>query len=141
MGTNITPEISKRKSFYISKHRYYELKHFCLQYPEWKKELVELRESYEPKSQLGGNIKFSNDVTDKTGNLATNIVYLENCIKLVESVANELDSVLGWYIFKAVTEDLSYVTLSTEFYIPCGKDIYYKLYRQFFYILSERRMI
>lgn len=29
-------EISKKNPHYISKHRYYELKHFCLQYPEWK---------------------------------------------------------------------------------------------------------
>lgn len=29
-------EVSKRNKYYISKHRYYELKHFCLQYPEWK---------------------------------------------------------------------------------------------------------
>ena len=29
------PELSKKNKYYISKHRYYELKHFCLQYPEW----------------------------------------------------------------------------------------------------------
>jgi hypothetical protein len=139
MATNIIPEISKRSSFYISKHRHYELKHFCLQYPEWKKELLELRSSYEPKSQWGGTVRYSNKVSDKTGDLATRIVYLENCIQLIESVASEVDPVLGWYILKAVTEDLSYVTLDTKFYIPCGKDLYYKLYRQFFWILSKRR--
>ena len=30
-------EVSKRNKYYISKHRYYELKHFCLQYSEWTK--------------------------------------------------------------------------------------------------------
>ena len=25
-----------KTEFTLSKHRYYELKHFCLQYPEWK---------------------------------------------------------------------------------------------------------
>lgn len=29
-------ELSERNPYYISKHRYYELKHFCLQYPEWE---------------------------------------------------------------------------------------------------------
>ena len=32
MGTNIRPKISERNQFYISKHRYYELKHFSMQY-------------------------------------------------------------------------------------------------------------
>lgn len=26
-----------KTEFALSKHRYYELKHFCLQYPEWKR--------------------------------------------------------------------------------------------------------
>lgn len=37
MSTTIRPEISKKKNYWIEKHRYYELKHFCLQYPIWKK--------------------------------------------------------------------------------------------------------
>ena len=35
------PELSKKSPYWIDKHRYYELKHFCLQYPLWKKELAE----------------------------------------------------------------------------------------------------
>lgn len=27
-----------------TKHRYYELKHYCLQYPEWKRMLSKIRE-------------------------------------------------------------------------------------------------
>ena len=42
MSTRIIPEISKNKPEWIPKHRYYELKHFCLQYPEWKKMVSEL---------------------------------------------------------------------------------------------------
>ena len=33
MATTIRPEVSTRNPFWINKHRYYELKHFCLQYP------------------------------------------------------------------------------------------------------------
>lgn len=29
-------ELSKRNPYWIEKHRYYELRHFCLQYPIWK---------------------------------------------------------------------------------------------------------
>ena len=31
------PELSKKSKYWIPRHRYYELKHFCLQYPEWEK--------------------------------------------------------------------------------------------------------
>lgn len=33
MGTNIRPELSNKSPYWIERHRYYELKHFCLQYP------------------------------------------------------------------------------------------------------------
>ena len=33
-------QLSAKNPCHIPKHRYYELKHFCLQYPDWKKALV-----------------------------------------------------------------------------------------------------
>ena len=30
------PELSKKNEYWLPKHRYYELKYFCLQYPYWK---------------------------------------------------------------------------------------------------------
>ena len=37
MGTTLRAELSEKNPYWIEKHRYYELKHFCLQYPIWKK--------------------------------------------------------------------------------------------------------
>lgn len=37
MGTTIRPELSEKNPYWIERHRCYELKHFCLQYPIWKK--------------------------------------------------------------------------------------------------------
>lgn len=45
MGTIIRPEISEKNKFWIDRHRYYELKHFCLQYPNWKSRRSELDRS------------------------------------------------------------------------------------------------
>ena len=42
MATLIRPEISRKNKYYIDKHRHYELKHFCLQYPSWKKAYADL---------------------------------------------------------------------------------------------------
>lgn len=33
MANDIRPEVSQKNPYWIGKHRYYELKHFCLQYP------------------------------------------------------------------------------------------------------------
>lgn len=33
MGNIIRAEVSENNPYWIEKHRYYELKHFCLQYP------------------------------------------------------------------------------------------------------------
>ena len=37
MSTTIRPELSEKNQYWIEKHRYYELKHFCLQYPIWRR--------------------------------------------------------------------------------------------------------
>ena len=34
-----TPDISKKNPYWIDRERYYELKHFCLQYRYWKRRL------------------------------------------------------------------------------------------------------
>lgn len=42
MATTIRPELSEKNPYWIEKHRYYELKHFCLQYPIWRKAYASL---------------------------------------------------------------------------------------------------
>ncbi len=40
MATKIRSEISKKKMYWLPKHRQLELVHFCLQYPDWKMRLA-----------------------------------------------------------------------------------------------------
>ena len=42
MSTTIRPALSYKNKYWIEKHRYYELKHFCLQYPGWKRDYMAL---------------------------------------------------------------------------------------------------
>ena len=42
MSTVIRSVVSKKNPYYISKHRMLELKHFCMQYEEWRQEYVKL---------------------------------------------------------------------------------------------------
>ena len=60
-------------------------------------------------------------------------------IELIEQAATETDAELGDYILKAVTEGISYDHLKARLEIPCCKDVYYELYRRFFWILNRER--
>lgn len=138
MATVIRAEISERNKYWISKHRHYELKHFCLQYPIWKKKLQALNQLHIPTSkfetQHGSNIP--NDIIAAQ---AIKRVRLMDKIDLIEKAALEADEDLYEYILKAVTEGLSYTYLKTSMNIPCGRDMYYDRYRKFFWLLSEER--
>lgn len=138
MGTDIRPEISKKNRYWISRHRYYELKHFCLQYPEWAKEYSKLRESISGDICVGGGIK-SSDVRDKTGEIAVKLAELDRCMSLVKKLCNEADARLSEFIFMAVTEGKSYAALSSVYEIPCGQDTYYDRYHKFFWLLDKMR--
>ncbi|MCR5704240.1 MAG: hypothetical protein K6G85_06420 [Eubacterium sp.] len=126
------PELSKKNKWYISKHRYYELKHFCLQYPEW----VEKYKSAIRYPQGIGNTE-SPEWNDPTGNSVESMDIWRTKIRKVEEAAFRTDEVLGRYILKAVTEDLSFNAMKMLYEIPCEKDMYYDRYRKFFYILSN----
>lgn len=133
----VRSELSKRNKYWIHKHRHYELKHFCLQYPEWKKEYLSLTEI--GTSMSSDRIPSNNLPGDPTGRLAIARANLSERIELIEQIARDADDYIGEYILKAVTENLSYTHLKTKFNIPCGKDMYYDRYRRFFWLLSKVR--
>lgn len=138
MATVIRPEISEKNKYWIDKHRHYELKHFCLQYPEWKKAYAEFNDVDIPLSMIE-RIPTSNLPGDPTSKRALMRAHYSDKIKLLEKVALETDIYLHKYILKAVTEGLSYTYLKTRLDIPCGKDMYYDRYRRFFWLLSKVR--
>ena len=136
MGTVIRPKISQKNKYWIEKHRHYELKHFCLQYPIWKKALAGLIDI--GVSSTAGEIR-GNDISDPTSEIAVKRLRYSDKISLVEEAAKEADSTLSPYILKAVTEGLSYTHLSTQMHIPCSRDTYYDRYRRFFWLLNKSR--
>ena len=138
MATLIRAEISPKNQYWIDKHRHYELKHFCLQYPIWKKIYSEFSDPNMPLSTIE-RIPTSNLPGDPTAKRAMiKAQYLEK-ISLIEKIAKETDNYLYNYILKAVTENLSNTYLKTRLEIPCSRDMYYDRYRRFFWLLSEAR--
>ena len=138
MATVIRPEISEKNKYYIDKHRYYELKHFCLQYNEWKKAYASCCESVIFSSKFE-RMASSNMPSDLTAKYATLRAQYAKKIQLIEDAAVAADPVLYKYLLKAVTEGLSYTYLKTTMNIPCGRDMYYDRYRRFFWILNNER--
>ena len=138
MATIIRPEISSKHKYWIDKHRHYELKHFCLQYPSWKRTYADFDNPSMSLSMIE-RVPTSNIPGDPTAKRALlKAQYLER-IKLIEKTALETDAYLHNYILKAVTENLSYTYLKSKLNIPCGRDMYYDRYRRFFWILSNSR--
>lgn len=138
MATMIRPELSIKNKYRIDKHRHYELKHFCLQYPSWKKIYAEYCDVSIPLSVIE-RFPTSNLPNDPTAKRATMKAHYLERIKLVEETALETDRYLYEYIIKAVTENLSYTYLKTRLNIPCSRDTYYDRYRRFFWLLNETR--
>lgn len=133
MSTSIRSTISKRNKYWIPKHRYLELRHFCLQYPEWKRDLRE----YSWRSS--GVISQGNEWSDPTSKAAERREQANNCISMVEKCAKASSNELWAYLLKAVTQDMSYVALRMIDEIPCGRDMYYECYRKFFWLLDKSR--
>jgi hypothetical protein len=137
MATLIRPEVSRKNKYWIDKHRYYELKHFCLQYPIWKKTyaaIIELSASSPTLERVS-----SSDISDLTAKCAIRKAYYGDRIKMIEQAAMEADEELYIYILKAVTEGLAYTYLTSQMHIPCSRDTYYDRYRRFFWLLNESR--
>lgn len=138
MATVIRAKISEKNKYYIDKHRYYELKHFCLQYKEWKRAYEACNEAIIFTSTID-KLPSSNVTSDLTAKYALRKVQYAERIKLIEQTAKDADEFLYPYLLKAVTEGLSFTHLKARLDIPCGRDMYYDRYRKFFWLLSELR--
>lgn len=138
MGTTIRAELSKRNKFWIEKHRYYELKHFCLQYPNWKK-LYDSLDGMSKRTLRQVSISGSGNIDDPTAKCAEKREYCMKRMAMIEGISRATDETLADYIIKGVTEGLSYDVLKVQMNIPCSKDVYYEAYREFFWLLDQVR--
>lgn len=107
----------------ISKHRFYELKHFCLQYPEWQP-LYSQADGWAEESG-----KNEGDTTSRDGILRAQ---LATKIALVEDTCREICGDYERDILVLVTEGKKPKLRADQ------KDFWH-YYRKFFWELSRRR--
>lgn len=132
--SQMKPEVSERNPYRLPKHRYYELKHFCLQYPDWQNQLRELDGHGEFGFADTG--KKTPRLTNPTERIAIKRAALSEKVHLVEESARAADETLAPYLLAAVTEGYGFDTLKTTMDIPCERDMYYNRYRRFFAVLN-----
>ncbi len=119
----------------ISKTRYRELKNFCLQYNDWKKELANMP----PDTVKAANkeLPCSTGATfDSTSSLVARREFLQRKCERVEQAALAASGDLYQHIIKGVTNDYTYDWLR-HMGLPCSRATYYRLRRKFFYYLSK----
>ena len=134
MGTLIRAEISSRNTYYISRHRYYELKHFCMQYAEWKQNYRDL--DGRPKESAGMREYISEgSLPDPTAVFAEARLYFLEKMNMIEKTADRAAGDLSKLMLAAVTEGMSYEHISP----PCCKEVWYTAYRRFFWLLDKAR--
>lgn len=131
------PELSKKSLYHIPKHRYYELKHFCLQYEGWKNALTLIDFWEAAPIDMTGVIKGHSPESSTERKALARLYYL-NGMDIVDRCVEELDTVLAPYVKKGVTLGLGYEKLLAQG-CPCCRDIYYEYYRYFFWLLSKER--
>lgn len=125
------------KKYNISKHRFMELYHFCLQYTEWKDELKYKKDTVSSVNVT--DMPTSRENGDATANLAIRRAELQRKCELIERTAIEADSEIYQYIIKGVTEEnATYKYLKQILGMPCGKKMYYERRRKFYWMLSKK---
>lgn len=132
----VRPVVSKKNNYHISKHRFYELKHYCLQYDEWIDELMELDGGFRSTSIITID---NTSVDDPVFDHVDRKTELEGRVETIYRCAKKADRELWTHIVNAVTKDLSFSELKMLYKIPSDKNQYYKSYRRFFSILSQEK--
>lgn len=119
----------------ISRHRYAELKAFCLQYDEKKSKISRGIGAMNYDGMPKGNFK-TNPLEDKA---IRNVTYQKDC-EMIEQAAIAASTDISQYIIKSVTNDLPYQYIEYDEKlgrIPVGKTDFYALRRLFYHFLDN----
>ena len=130
--------LSTKNPYYLTKHRFYEVYHYAMQYQEWKDEYRTAEQTMRGIAYDGVKVKSSGS-GDALERVAIRLTELSEKIEMLEAVAKETDKDLSEYILRGVTdEQVTYNYLSMVLHIPCSRNTYYSLRRKFYWLLSER---
>ena len=130
-------ELSKNSKYYIPAYLYKECVYFCLQYPEWVKEL---RAAPDVKGVRYDRERVQTSrEKDATADAAMRRYAIQKKKDLVDdTIAEAVPEGLRAWVLQGVTSTVSVWALIARG-MPCEKKTYYKYRRIFFYELSKKR--
>lgn len=112
-----------KTEYELSKHRFYELKHFCLQYPEWETLYSQL-DGW--AKEIGKN---EGDTTSRDGIRLADLAYKMTLIREVcHDICGDYEQLVFEYVILGIKPQLAWDQ----------KDFWY-YYRKFFWELSRRK--
>lgn len=125
------------KQIGISKERYWELLHFCRQYPEWKTEansLVGIRAmKMDGQPRGSGKSKPVEIAAEKRERLMVKIEIVDNCAKAIGNGE--------WYaaIIQNVCIGKSFTQMDKALMPASDKNAFYRRRREFFELLDKKK--
>ena len=122
----------KLSDYNISRAKYNELKYFCMQYEDKKRELSG---AYGLRAIANDGMPHSSNNGSPTETQAIKNTMLRNDIELIEQTAIEADPEIYHWILKNVAEGLPYEYMD----VPKSRTKFYDSRRYFFYILAQKR--
>ena len=130
--------LSESNKYYLPKHTYLTCIHYALQYRDWKAELDANRDTRGAIRYDKDKIQVGNDY-DSTSETAIRMVEIEDKCNMIDKCINLAcdASALDNFVRLGVCYGFTVYQLIDKG-MPCGKDLYYKIRRRFYYELSKK---
>lgn len=128
--------LSQKNEYHLPKETFLMVIHFCKQYPDWERELEVLSDSSKGISYDQERVQATND-SDPTSDLAVKRAAISRKKDMIDQVAKEVGGSLWEWLILGACYDHPYYYLAQRG-IPCGKDLYYKIRRQFFFEIAKK---
>ena len=129
--------VQKSNKYYLPKHRFYELYHYCLQYPEWLSEYNSIGHASAIRMDGEGG---GSGTGDPTYTAAERRLVLRERLDEIEKAAAAADPQLSRWILMAVTQEhASYAYLRNVYGMPCGRKMFYDRRRRFYWIMAKMK--
>lgn len=148
MGTNYRAKISKKNKYWISKHRFYEIEHHCLQYKEWEDEYKTLKKQGVKGVEYDG-MPHGTNAGNPTMNVGMRMAELSSKMDLVKDTVAECDeeikekegeenSIYNHLLVAVTNEGISYNYLNMVMHIRVSEKVYYAARRKFYWLMSQK---
>ena len=134
MSTFDRAELSPKNPYYLPTHRYRELRHHCLQYPDWRSQYGYL---VWPSSGSIKEFSDSSDISNPVEKAAIRREVFARRMRLIEEVVLQVDADIYPWLLRGVTEEVSYENLHLVGGLPMSRNSYYQRYHKFFWVLDQ----